>query len=215
VLPKPHDWGDHLHITGYWFMEEATYQPQTELVRFLESGSRPVYIGFGSMLDQEATQTTRIVLEALDITGQRAILHGGWSELGHQALPDTVLRVADIPHNWLFPRMAAVVHHGGAGTTAAGLRAGVPSVIVPYFGDQPFWARRVHQMGAGPTPIPRLKLTASKLAHALLEAMQDQNILQTSAKVGAEIQAENGVQNAVELINHYLEHPQTLLKYNP
>jgi sterol 3beta-glucosyltransferase len=215
VLPKPTDWGEQLHVTGYWFLPEMDYQPPGELTAFLDQGPKPVYIGFGSMLDVEATRTTQIVLEALQLTGQRAILHGGWSELGARDLPANVLRIGDVPHSWLFPRMAAVVHHGGAGTTAAGLRAGVPSVIVPYFGDQPFWARAVHQLGASPAPIPRLKLSAGKLADALREATQDHAILQASSRLGAKIQTEQGVQNAVELINQYLSRPESLLQYNP
>ena len=215
VLPIPADWGAQLHVTGYWFLPDMDYQPPGELSAFLDQGPKPVYIGFGSMLDVEATRTTQIVLEALEMSGQRAILHGGWSELGALDLPANVLRIGDIPHSWLFPRMAAVVHHGGAGTTAAGLRAGIPSVIVPYFGDQPFWARIVHQLGASPAPIPRLKLSAGKLAGALQEATQDQALQEASSKLGAKIQGERGVQNAAELINQYLSRPESLLQYNP
>ena len=215
VLPKPADWGDHLHITGYWFLEDSDYQPPGELSSFLEAGTKPVYIGFGSMLDTEAAKTTQIVLEALEITGQRAILHGGWSELGAQQLPDNVLRVSDVPHSWLFPRMAAVVHHGGAGTTAAGLRAGVPSVIAPYFADQPFWARIVNQLGAGPKPIPRLKLSADKLAAALQQCTRDGQMQRTASQLGDQIRKENGISDAVRLIYSYLQNPDELMRFNP
>ena len=215
VLPKPADWGEHLHLTGYWFLEDGAYQPTDELAHFLEAGPKPVYIGFGSMLDLEAAKTTQIVLEALEITGQRAILHGGWSELGSQPLPENVRRVTDVPHSWLFPRMAAVVHHGGAGTTAAGLRAGVPPVIVPYFGDQPFWAKHVYQSGASPAPIPRLKLDAKKLAAALQEATQDGRIQRTASQLGNHIRAESGVADAVNLISSYLQNPEQLMRFNP
>jgi sterol 3beta-glucosyltransferase len=215
VLPRPHDWGDNLHITGYWFLPDREYQPPNELSSFLASGSKPVYIGFGSMLDVEAVKSTQIVLEALEITGQRAILQGGWSELGAQQLPENVFRIGDVPHDWLFPGMAAVVHHGGAGTTAAGLRAGVPSVIVPYFADQPFWARHVHHLGACPAPIPRLKLSAQKLADALQAATQDELINSTSGQLGDQIRTENGVSNAVKLIDSYLQEPELLMRFNP
>jgi sterol 3beta-glucosyltransferase len=215
VLPKPADWGKNLHVTGYWFLPEDDYQPAVELMSFLETGSRPVYIGFGSMLDVEATHTTQIVLEALQVTGKRAVLHGGWSELGTQQLPENVLRVSDVPHSWLFPRMAAVVHHGGAGTTAAGLRAGVPAVIVPNFADQPFWARHVHQLGASPAPIPRLELSASKLADTLQEATRNKEIEGTASQLGDEISAENGVSAAVNLIEDYLQEPEQLMRFNP
>ena len=215
VLPRPDDWGDNLHITGYWFLDEPGFQPPLEITHFLEAGPRPVYIGFGSMLDVEAVRTTQIVLEALETNGIRAILHGGWSELGAQQLPGNVLRISDAPHGWLFPRMAAIVHHGGAGTTAAGLRAGVPSVIVPYFGDQPFWARTVHQLGAGPRPIPRLKLSAANLAAALQEATGDLAIQHATSRIGDQVSAENGVAEAVTRIESYLAEPDQLLRFNP
>ena len=215
VLPKPADWGENLHITGYWFLQESEYQPSVELSRFLEAGPQPVFIGFGSMLDKEAAQTTQVVLEALSITGMRAVLQGGWSEIGAQQLPDNIFRVSEVPHSWLFPRMAAVVHHGGAGTTAAGLRAGVPSVIVPYFADQPFWAQQVHRIGAGPAPVPRLKLDAGKLAAAIQQASQDERINEKARRIGDRINQENGVSQAVELINRYLETPEKLMRFNP
>jgi UDP:flavonoid glycosyltransferase YjiC (YdhE family) len=215
VLPYPDDWGVHQHISGYWFLDDPNYQPPGELTDFLDNGPSPVYIGFGSMVDAEAKRTTDIVLEALQHTGQRAILHGGWSELGSRSLPETVFKVGDVPHSWLFPRMAAVTHHGGAGTTAAALRAGVPSLIVPYFADQPFWARHVYQLGASPKPIPRKKLTASNLATAIEEAVQNKAILQHSASLGKKIRAEDGVMHAVERIENYLQNPQDLLKHNP
>jgi len=215
VLPRPDDWGDNLHITGYWFLDEPGFQPPLEITRFLEAGPRPVYIGFGSMLDVEAVRTTQIVLEALETSGIRAILHGGWSELGTQQLPGNVLRISEVPHSWLFPRMAAVVHHGGAGTTAAGLRAGVPSVIVPYFGDQPFWARTVYYLGAGPKPIPRLKLSSASLAAALQEATGDLGIQSTASRIGDQVSAEDGVAEAVTRIESYLAEPELLLRFNP
>jgi UDP:flavonoid glycosyltransferase YjiC (YdhE family) len=215
VLPKPVDWGDHSHVTGYWFVDDPNWHPPDELNIFLDRESKPIYIGFGSMVDAEAKKTTEIVLEALQITGHRAILHGGWSDLGATQLPDEVYKVADIPHGWLFPRMAAIVHHGGAGTTAAALRAGVQSVIVPYFADQPFWARQVHQLGASPKPIPRKKLTAPNLARAIQEATQDEAIQQNSSLLREKIRAEDGVEQAVELIESYLKYPEFLMQFNP
>ena len=211
VLPKPIDWGEHLHVTGYWFVDDPSWRPPQELTHFLEGGPPPIYIGFGSMVDAETKKTTDIVLEALQITGQRAILHGGWSDLGATHLPDDVCKVTDIPHGWLFPRMAAIVHHGGAGTTAAALRASVPAVIVPYFADQPFWARRVYQLDASPKPIPREKLTASNLAAGIQEALQDDAIQRDARILGEKIRAEKGVEQAVELIERYLKDPEVLM----
>lgn len=205
VIPKPPDWGDYQQIAGYWFLDGAQdYQPPAELADFLASGPPPVYVGFGSMVDHEREEITRIIVEALERAEQRAILLGGWGELGTGDLPDFLLRVDQVPHDWLFPRMAAVVHHGGAGTTAAGLRAGVPSVIVSFFADQPFWGWRVHQLGAGPRWIPRQKLTAEKLAVAIQQAVGDETIRQRAAAIGERIRAEDGVGRGVELVERFL-----------
>ncbi|MCA9914004.1 MAG: glycosyltransferase family 1 protein, partial [Anaerolineae bacterium] len=174
VIPRPMDWGDHIHVTGYWFLDEsADWQPPADLLDFLDAGEPPVYIGFGSMAHRKPEEVAEIGLEALRRSGQRGILASGWGGLGTADLPDTVYGLKSAPHSWLFPRMRAVVHHGGAGTTAAGLRAGVPSILVPFFGDQPFWGRRVAQLGVGTQPVPRKKLTAENLAQAITLAAKD------------------------------------------
>jgi sterol 3beta-glucosyltransferase len=206
VTPVPADWGDWLYVTGYWFLDQdQTWQPPAELARFLDGGPPPVYIGFGSMVDQEAEEVTQIVRQALAQTGRRAMLHGGWSQLGAGQLPESILRLEWAPHDWLFPRMAAVVHHGGAGTTAAALRAGVPNVIVPYFADQPFWGSRIEALGVGPKPIPRQKLTAGRLAEAIEIAINDEEMRHRSADLAQKIRAEDGVATAVPLIERLLD----------
>ncbi|MGB7093385.1 MAG: nucleotide disphospho-sugar-binding domain-containing protein, partial [Anaerolineales bacterium] len=134
---------------------------------------------------------------------------------GAQELPDNVYKVGNIPHSWLFPYMAAAVHHGGAGTTAAVLRAGVPAVLVPYFADQPFWARLVYQLGASPDPIPRGKLSAGKLAAAIQAATRDEQMQNTASQLGDQICRENGIAQAVDLIDGYLQQPERLLRFNP
>jgi sterol 3beta-glucosyltransferase len=210
VAPVPPDWGDWLYVTGYWFLDAGDdWQPPADLVAFLDAGPPPVYIGFGSMVDHEAEAVTEIVLGALANSGRRAILLGGWSRLGRGRLPDSILRVDWAPHSWLFPRLAAVVHHGGAGTTAAGLRAGVPNVMVPYFADQPFWAARVRALGVGPEPIPRQKLTAERLAAAIETAVGDEEMRRRARELGRQIQAEDGVATAVPLIERLLTQQQT------
>jgi UDP:flavonoid glycosyltransferase YjiC (YdhE family) len=201
VLPKPSDWPDWVRVTGYWFLDRtADWRPAPELVRFLESGPPPVYVGFGSMHARSAPSLTATVVEALRRTGQRGILLSGWGALTDTGLPDGITAVDSVPHDWLFPQTAAVVHHAGAGTTGAGLRAGVPTVAIPFFADQPFWARRVFDLGAGPRPIPLKRLTAERLAGAVQIAVQDESVRARAAEVGEAIRAEDGVAQAVEAV---------------
>ncbi|NJM46221.1 MAG: glycosyltransferase family 1 protein [Alkalinema sp. RU_4_3] len=200
VIAKPSDWRN-THMTGYWFLDEAPdWTPPAALLEFLQKGTPPVFIGFGSMVSRNPEETANLVLQAIQLTGQRAILQSGWSGLRKSDLPDTVLMVDSIPHSWLFPRVAAVVHHGGAGTTAAGLRAGVPTIVIPFFGDQPFWGQRVAALGVGTAPIPRKQLTAKKLAAAIHEAVSHRAMRQRAADLGAKIQAEDGVASVVATI---------------
>jgi sterol 3beta-glucosyltransferase len=200
VISHPSDW-KNTQVTGYWFLDEAAdWTPPTALFEFLEGGTPPVYIGFGSMGSRKPKETADLVLAALDRTGQRGILQSGWGGLSQENLPDTVCMVDSVPHAWLFPRMAAVVHHGGAGTTAAGLRAGVPSIVIPFFGDQLFWGQRLEQLGVGTAPIPRKQLTVELLAQAIHRAVTDSVMRQNAANLGVRIQTEDGIANAVEVI---------------
>lgn len=205
VLPKPADWGDWLNVTGYWFLDtEAGWQPPGQLVDFLEAGPPPVYVGFGSMNNRNAEETTDTVLKALAIAKQRGILVTGWGGLSVDDLPDNVFKVDAIPHDWLFPRVSAVVHHAGIGTTAAGLRAGAPTIAVPFFGDQPFWAERAFKLGVGPRPIPRKKLSAERLAEAISIAVSDAGMRSRAADLGKRIRAEDGVAGAVEAFTNHI-----------
>lgn len=205
VVPKPLDWPDRLHVTGYWFLDHASdWQPPARLADFLAAGPPPVYIGFGSMIDRDPEALTNAALEALKRTGQRGILLSGWSGLNSAHLPDEVLQVESVPHDWLFPHTAAVVHHGGAGTTATGLRAGVPSIIVPFAGDQPFWGKRIAELGVGPAPIPHKQLTAERLADAIRAAISDTGMRARVAALAERIRAEDGVAYTVEVIHRYL-----------
>jgi sterol 3beta-glucosyltransferase len=144
------------------------------------------------------------VLDALRQSRQRGVIATDWEGLSQSDLPDEMFVTGIVPHDWLFPRMAAVVHHGGAGTTGAGLRAGIPNIVVPISNDQPFWARRVKALGVGPTPIPRKRLTADRLAHAISVAVTDESIRKRAAELGETIRAEEGVVNAVRIINQAL-----------
>jgi UDP:flavonoid glycosyltransferase YjiC (YdhE family) len=150
------------------------------------------------MNNRNPEESTQLVLDALMSSGQRGILLTGWGGLSSADLSDDVFKMDDVPHDWLFPRAAAVVHHGGAGTTAAGLRAGVPSIIVPFFADQGFWGQRVHALGAGPEPIQRKKLSTERLANAIRVATNDEVMRRRAAIIGTRILAEDGVAQAVK-----------------
>ncbi len=206
VAPPAADWPPTYHVTGYWFLDEqAHWQPPPDLQAFLDDGSPPVYIGFGSMTGRDPEALTRLVIEAVALSEQRAILLSGWAGLGRLPLPDSIFCLEAAPHHLLFPHMAAVVHHGGSGTTGAGLRAGVPTIIVPHLGDQIFWGQRVAALGVGPKPVPRPKLTAKRLADAIRSIVKDNMMCYRAANLGEMIRAENGVENAIELINRYLD----------
>ena len=205
ILPVPADWPPNHHVTGYWFLDEPPgWQPPADLLRFLESGPPPVYVGFGSMGEDDPTRMTRVVLEALQLGGQRGVLLSGWSGLGNSPLPKTVYRLDSIPHSWLFPKMAAVVHHGGMGTTAAALRAGIPEVIIPLGGDQLFWAKRVEQLGVGIRCASFQKVTAEQLAAALDKITTDTTLRQQAVALGAKIRTEDGVGRAVAVIQDHI-----------
>ncbi len=201
MIPPPADWDGQLHVTGYWFLDPVDdWTPPADLSEFLQAGSPPIFIGFGSMSTRNPAETTDLILQAVARTGQRAILLSGWGGLRKTNLPDTVFMVESVPFAWLFPRVAAVVHHGGAGTTSAGLRAGVPTIIIPFFADQPFWGQRVAKLGVGPAPIPRKQLTAERLAQAIQTAVSNQAMRQRAAELGTKIRAEDGIARAVEVI---------------
>jgi UDP:flavonoid glycosyltransferase YjiC (YdhE family) len=201
VIPRAPDWDDSIHVTGYWFLDTAPHwSPPADLVAFLEAGPPPVYVGFGSMGHRRPEETANLVLQALARAEQRAVLLSGWGGLRSGNLPDSVFMVDAIPFLWLFPRVAAVVHHGGAGTTAAGLRAGVPSVVVPFFGDQFYWGQRVAALGVGPEPVPRRGLTVGRLAQAMQRAVTDATMHQRAADLGSRIAAEDGVARAVAVV---------------
>jgi sterol 3beta-glucosyltransferase len=207
VLPPPADWPDRMHVTGYWFLDPPPgWQPPADLLNFLQAGPPPVSIGFGSMPSRDAEATLHLVLRALDLSGQRGVLLGGWAGIGKErTLPEHVFSAESVPHSWLFPRMAAVVHHGGAGTTGAGLRSAVPSILTPFLADQPSWARQVHVLGVGPAPLPFQTLTAERLAGAIRKAVTNQAIRQRADELGRQIQAEDGLGQTIELFLRYVD----------
>jgi len=206
VIPRPVDWQmPHLHITGYLFLNTLeSYQPSPVLADFLAGGEPPICVTFGSTVHSDPEKIYRTVLDALRRTGNRAIILSGWSDLGGIPMPDNVLVMEAAPHEWLLPQCKAVIHHGGAGTTAAGLRSGIPNLLIPSAADQPFWGARVHAIGAGPRSIPARELTTEKLVQALLEV--DEGALRDAAQVvGGKIRGENGVGELVRLIESHVE----------
>jgi sterol 3beta-glucosyltransferase len=208
VVPKPVDWDTNSEVTGYWFLDDEVWLMPPSLRRFLEAGPPPVYVGFGSIPSMDPVRTTSMVMEALAMAGQRGVLASGLGGLTAAPLAEHVYMLDAAPHDRLFPHVAAVVHHGGAGTTAAGLRAGKPMVICPFFGDQPFWGRRVAALGVGPAPIAVRYLTAATLAKAIRRTVTDSDMQRRAAELGSMIREEDGVGRAVELITRDLvRHP--------
>lgn len=183
-----------ISISGFFFLNLASsYTPEPDLAAFLESGPPPVYIGFGSIVVDDPNALTRKIFDAVSATGVRALVSKGWGGLGADSvgIPDGVFMLGNCPHDWLFKRVSCVVHHGGAGTTAAGINCGVPTVVVPFFGDQPFWGAMIARAGAGPNPIPYKELTAENLATAIREALKPAT--QARAKeLGQKIREEKG-----------------------
>jgi UDP:flavonoid glycosyltransferase YjiC (YdhE family) len=216
VIPKPPDWGPNHHVTGYWFLDGAdTWEPPAELVDFLDAGPPPVAVGFGSMHHRDAEALTDVVIQALERAGQRGILLTGWGGLSDARPAEHIYALEAAPHDWLLPRTAAVVHHGGAGTTAAGLRAGVPSLVVPFMADQMFWGQRVASLGAGPRPILPRRLSVSRLAHATRRMMEDTALRERAAALGQRLRREDGVGRAVEIIQRHVRQLPARLRAGP
>lgn len=207
LAPKPADWSEHIHITGFWTLPQDTdWQPPPDLATFLAAGAPPVYIGFGSnLVGRDPDHITHIVVDALEKQNQRGLLYAGWGDFGAGPLPSSVLRINAVPHNWLFQRVSAVVHHGGAGTTAATLRAGTPSIFIPFFGDQQLWARQVHRLGAAPEPLPHSELSTARLSAALGATLDNPYMRRRALAVGSTLRAESGVERAVILLRSLLD----------
>jgi len=217
VLPPPETWASWSRFTGYWFLDRSgPWQPPPELLDFLARGPPPVVVGFGSMSGRQPGRTTEVVLEALGRAGVRGIILSGWGGLESGGLPSSVMSLASAPHEWLFPRAAAAVHHGGAGTTASAVRAGVPSVVVPFAFDQPFWGARLRKLGVAPDPIPERRLTPTRLGAAIRVAVGDARMRRTAQALGERIRAEDGVGVAVKEIELALRRrPAPVAVYRP
>jgi sterol 3beta-glucosyltransferase len=203
VFKRPRDWDENIHQYGYWFIDEPIeYTPSKELDLFLSSGEKPVYFGFGSVFhEDEKERFIKIISEALSLTNKRGIISG----MGNlENFPANILSVGSLPHSWLFERVSAVCHHGGAGTTAAGFKTGVPSIIIPFSNDQFAWAYRSYDLGVGTKPLSRKKLNAKDLAEAIKLAHSDQ-VKASSRKLAEEIAAENGARDCANVIANLLD----------
>jgi len=191
VVPRPADWPSGAEVSGYWWpARPESWQPPPGLVDFLAAGPPPVFIGFGSMAPGQGEQLSQVIADAVTRAGVRAVVQAGWA--GLTGTGEQILAVGDLPHDWLFPQVAAVVHHAGAGTTGAGLRAGVPAVPVPVLADQPFWAHRLHDLGVAPEPVYFAKLTAEALSGALRECLGEPGYRERAASLARRIADEDG-----------------------
>jgi UDP:flavonoid glycosyltransferase YjiC (YdhE family) len=205
LFPRPPDWPDNITVTGFWqHRPDAAWEPPPALARFLETGPKPVYVGFGSVVDRRPQELQEIVRRSVRALGLRAIVSTGWGGMAGFGNSDDMHVIGDVPHDWLFPRVAAVVHHGGAGTVGAVLRAGVPSVIVPYAVDHPFWGWVLERRGVAPRMIPRSRLSERRLTGALRQATGDEVMRQRAAELGVLVRAEDGVRRAVAVIEAWL-----------
>ncbi|MCW4351985.1 glycosyltransferase [Hoyosella sp. YIM 151337] len=201
VLPADPAYPDTVHTTGFWYLPApGDWQPAPALAAFLSNGERPVYIGFGSMTGKDPAQTAATVSKALAITGMRAIVVTGEGGLREEAFSGDVFVAGEIPHDWLFPLTRVIVHHGGGGTTGAALRAGIPQVICPFTGDQPFWARQMHRIGVSPPPVSQADITAEGLARAITHAVTSSTIAAKAAQFAQTANSEHGVTQAVQII---------------
>ena len=200
IVPKPGDWGADEHVTGYWFLPPTVdWEPPAELASFLGSGPPPVYVGFGSMPSVDGERTASVVLAALRQTKTRAVVARGWGALSGVAAGDDIHVIGGAPHDWLFPRCRAVVHHGGAGTTHEGLRWGRPTLVCPVFGDQPFWGRAIARLGVGPAPLPLKRLDVDGLSAALRD-LQSPTFREKAQALSESLRSEAGAEAAAELI---------------
>jgi len=194
VVPRPPDWREGIDVAGYWWpAHPAGWTPPADLERFLAAGPPPVFVGFGSRNPADADRLSAVVAAARRAAGVRMVIQAGWANLGAaEQDDDDVIVIGEAPHDWLFPQMAAVVHHAGAGTTAAGLRAGIPTVSVPMITDQPFWASRITGLGAGPKAVPYKSLSAGLLATAISDAVSRDSYRARAQEIAKQLAGEDG-----------------------
>jgi sterol 3beta-glucosyltransferase len=199
VAGRPFDWGEQVYTTGWWFANDPDWIPPLELQRFIDHGTKPIFVGFGSMPLRDPKKVTAAVLDAANATNQRVILSTGWGGLGGN-LPDHVFQLDYAPYDWLFPRMKGIIHHGGSGTTGFALHSGVPSCVVPFLFDQFYWGERTAALGAGPSPLPFRSFSSDKLSKKIIDLVENQAYRSAAEEIGSDLRRENGVEKAVEII---------------
>ena len=203
TLCSPADFKPNHKFTGVWHLAAPNYIPPPELVNFLAEGPPPVIITFGSMGGSNGRETTEILINAVKKTNQRAIIQAGWGKLGTEAALPDIFCAEYIPHQWLFPKGCCVVHHGGAGTTASVCRAKVPSVVVAHHADQPYWGKRLSDLGVAPRHLRRRSLTAERLAKRLQQVLATPAMTQRAQVLGEQIEKEDGLTTAIEMIESF------------
>ena len=204
LLPRPPDWPDNRHVTGYWFLgRDKDWEPSQGLLDFLGDGPSPVCMGFGSSSVAGPEKVAGVFAETLGRLGQRGVLLGGWGGLRGEDLPGNVFQTEEVPYEWLLPKTRGFVHHGSAGATHAAVRAGIPSVVVPAYGDQPLWAHLLARMGVAPRPVPRRVLSTDRLATAISRLITDSRLRDRAEELGENVRSEDGVGKAVEALQEY------------
>lgn len=204
LIPPSSDWSPRVHVTGYYFFPiDDSYTPPNELKEFLELGNPPICVSFGSMVNKNAEKNDEIIREALKRTNNRGVILSGWGSAKHKSTNE-LLYLESAPHDWLLPKCKMLIHHGGAGTTSAGLRAGIPQVVVPFTADQPFWGSRVHAIGVAPKPIRVNQLSVEKMVSAIAES-ESKLLLERAQFTGQEVRGEAGVMSAIILIESYVK----------
>ena len=203
ISPPPADLPKNLRFTGAWFLDELEYKVSPALQDFLNSGTRPIIISFGSMGGTRAIETTRILIEAVELSDQRAVIQAGWGNLQLPESPESIHFVEYVPHDFLFRQGRCVVHHGGAGTTASACRTGVPSIVIPHLADQSYWGGRLHKLGVAPKILYRCDMTAKRLAQRICETISSKSMAEQARVLGGQISAEDGLRTAVKLIEGF------------
>lgn len=198
MIPPAKDWTKEVVTTGYWNLQGVTPLPE-ETTAFIEAGDAPIFVGFGSMIGKSPARITRIVLDAARRSGKRLIISAGWGGLSVDNDYDTVHVIGNVDHRSLFSKMAAIVHHGGAGTTGAAFASGRPQIVCPFVGDQPFWAQRAHALGVAPKPLPQRNLTVKSLTEAIMQTI-DPAMQQRAQQLRSKLDNERGVEGAVHIL---------------